>query len=345
MLAEEGGTAIVLGASDSGKTYLTRFLIGDLSSRGRRVGWIDADVGQTNLGPPCTIGMMVCEGAQERGDSGGDIHLHFVGSNSPVGHLLEMVVGTKRLVEKALSLGAQIVIVDTTGLALGPVGTALKTRKVELIRPNFLVALQRGDELEALLKPLSALSRMRLVRLRVGAEAAAKTEGARRDHRLERYKGYFSGAVLRKMSLNDAALSGHWAGTSRRLGEKEKDYLASELKTPVIHAEMFSDVLRVMAASDSHAWGIEEVRRKFGVSRVAVSSVLTLKNRLVALQDEEMEVMGLGVVRYFNGDDLSLSIFTPVKEIGEVKLITLGSIKIEITTTGVKESLLRRSES
>lgn len=48
----------------------------------------------------------------------------FLGATSPIGHLLEIVVGTKKMADKALNSGADVVIVNTSGLILGTAGTA-----------------------------------------------------------------------------------------------------------------------------------------------------------------------------------------------------------------------------
>ena len=58
-LEEEKGIAILLGATDTGKSTLAKFLIFNLCKRGLKVALIDADIGQSFLGPPTTIGFSV----------------------------------------------------------------------------------------------------------------------------------------------------------------------------------------------------------------------------------------------------------------------------------------------
>ena len=57
VLTEEKGMTIVLGETDTGKTTLANFLIFNLCQRGSRVALVDADIGQSTLGPPATIGL------------------------------------------------------------------------------------------------------------------------------------------------------------------------------------------------------------------------------------------------------------------------------------------------
>lgn len=73
--------------------------------------------------------------------------LHFVGSVSPDRLVLQHVIATASLAEHGRR-SADLVIVDTTGAISGVAGETLKYHKVELIRPDLVVALQRGGELE-----------------------------------------------------------------------------------------------------------------------------------------------------------------------------------------------------
>ena len=55
VLKEEKGVAIILGATDTGKSTLAKFLIFNLCQRGLKVALVDADIGQSFLGPPLRL--------------------------------------------------------------------------------------------------------------------------------------------------------------------------------------------------------------------------------------------------------------------------------------------------
>ena len=59
VLEKEKGIAILLGATDTGKSTLAKFLIFNLCQRGLMVALVDADIGQSFLVPPATIGFAV----------------------------------------------------------------------------------------------------------------------------------------------------------------------------------------------------------------------------------------------------------------------------------------------
>jgi polynucleotide 5'-kinase involved in rRNA processing len=51
------------------------------------------------------------------------------------------------MVDKARELG-DVIIIDTTAVASGVAGETLKYHKAELCRPDLVIALQRGEEME-----------------------------------------------------------------------------------------------------------------------------------------------------------------------------------------------------
>ena len=55
------------------------------------------------------------------------------------------------MVDKSHQQGSQITLVDTTGFIEGPVARIFKLHKIEMLRPQWIVALQAEDEMEHLL--------------------------------------------------------------------------------------------------------------------------------------------------------------------------------------------------
>src|SRR5438445_11880821 len=54
--AARARVTLILGTSDTGKTSLTARLAGALAARGERVAVVAADVGQSAIGRPTTVG-------------------------------------------------------------------------------------------------------------------------------------------------------------------------------------------------------------------------------------------------------------------------------------------------
>jgi polynucleotide 5'-hydroxyl-kinase GRC3/NOL9 len=205
------GTVMVIGASDTGKSTVARYLFAELCRAGVRAAYQDGDVGQSTLGLPTTMSVQVATAAgDDRFPPRGPRATYFVGSTTPRGHMLPVVVGAFRLREQAVSLGAEAVVVDTTGLVdASEGGRALKQWKIELLAPALVIALQRGRELEPVLWPvrlLRAQGRPRLVEWRVSPHAAARSREARIEYRRARLAGYFRRARPVHLALNKMAV-------------------------------------------------------------------------------------------------------------------------------------------
>jgi polynucleotide 5'-hydroxyl-kinase GRC3/NOL9 len=215
-LADLQGTLMILGDTDTGKTTFARYLFLELCRLGRRVAYLDGDVGQNTLGLPTTMTVALCgQDCAPTFPPVGSRAVFFVGAVSPRGHMLPVVVGAHKLQTWAYQQGAQVIVMDTTGMidqAVG--GGALKQWKIELLQPTTLFALVRGAELEHILWPLRRRKDLRVRELTVAHEVQEKTREARIVHREERFRRYFAKADLLSVSLNRLPVVG-LGGTSR----------------------------------------------------------------------------------------------------------------------------------
>jgi polynucleotide 5'-hydroxyl-kinase GRC3/NOL9 len=190
-----GGTILVVGASNTGKTTFARYLYRRLGDYHECLAFVDGDVGQATLGPPTTMTLALAGADDHSFPPTGPCFRVFVGDISPCGHLLSAALGAHKLVEKARESGATAVVYDTTGL-VDPVhgGGALKMALVDLLRPEIVVAFQRGTELEHLLVPLRCSHRTRVIDRRVVEAVQRRDVAARQAHRAEQFRRSFKAA-------------------------------------------------------------------------------------------------------------------------------------------------------
>jgi len=163
--AARARVTLILGTSDTGKTSLTARLAAALAARGERVAVVDADVGQSEIGPPTTVGLGRVSGALARLGDAEVWALEFVGDTSPVRYIRETAEATGRLVRRALDAGFERVLVDTGGLVEGPLGLALKRAKVRATDPDLVLVLQRREESEPIARALESAARPTVLRL------------------------------------------------------------------------------------------------------------------------------------------------------------------------------------
>src|SRR5919204_1805646 len=181
--AARARVTLILGTSDTGKTSLAAQLAAALAARGERVAVVDADVGQSEIGPPTTIGLGRVTGALARLADADVLALEFVGDTSPVRYIRETADATGRLVRRALAAGFERVLVDTGGLVEGPLGLALKRAKIRAVDPDLVLVLQRRDESEPIARALeSGEERPRVVRLAPSPALLRRTATRRREH-------------------------------------------------------------------------------------------------------------------------------------------------------------------
>jgi polynucleotide 5'-hydroxyl-kinase GRC3/NOL9 len=188
-LADRLGTGVVMvvGKGGSGKSHLARWLAEHAVTR---AALVSADVGQPSVGVPACLGMAL----PPRWET--PAAMWFVGDVAFGGHLLPVVVGTARLAERARGAGAELVVVDTSGLVDGALGRLLKYHKTLALGARHVIALQHRDELEPLLAPLARLATVH--RLAPVAVARERSREERRAWREERFRTILQGAKVRR---------------------------------------------------------------------------------------------------------------------------------------------------
>ncbi len=198
-----GGTLLLLGAADTGKTTLMDALAARLA-RGQPVALVDADTGQSHIGPPTTVGWTLHEmgsGAPSGPDARG---IAFVGDVTPVGHLLQLLAALALCVEQARRV-ADVVLVDTPGLVAGGAACSLWWTVQRLLRPERIVAIQRENEMGELLGGLEAgLSAIKKVK--APAKLRRKSPEVRQEHRRRLFEEYFRDATDHTLSLKGLAM-------------------------------------------------------------------------------------------------------------------------------------------
>lgn len=208
VIKEEKGTSILLGATDTGKSTLARFLIFNLCEQGLKVALVDADIGQSFLGPPTTIGFSIFKSDPTWELILSPPELFFVGSTTPEGHFPIHLKGVKKMVDKAASHEVDVILVDTTGFVSDEGGKELKTRKIELLLPRFVLALQKSDELEPILEQVKDNLSSRIIRLPLSEHVRSRSMEERRIYREDRFQEYFKNSVIQELALEGVHLEG-----------------------------------------------------------------------------------------------------------------------------------------
>ncbi len=317
---------LILGETDTGKTSFTAYLANGLLARGYRVGVVDADLGQSDIGPPTTVGLGLVRHPIEHlseADVGG---LYFVGSTSPPGHLLPTVIGTKRMVDRAQALGCDRVLVDTSGLVQGELGRTLKQYKIELVDPDLVCCLQRGDECEPVLRLFGDGGRPVILRLAASPVARKRSQEERRHHRERTLQAYFHGARTLHLDLGRVVLRRPALFVGQPLGGRQLEELSGLLNEVVLWAERRGSELLVVTPDPLQDEHLRRIATRFDDATVLGYSLDDLQGVLAGLDGPQRETLGLGIVRSLDFAKQILVIETSVPE-ASIAAVTLGRHK------------------
>jgi len=132
---------MVVGEPDTGKSTFVALLARWFLRNSKKVAVVDCDVGQADVGPPGFISYGFVEHpvtslrAVTRNGS------YLVGNTSPYGRLLPVVAGTEACVRAAERDGADVILIDTSGLVRPHAGVRLKCAKAGSVHPHLVIAL------------------------------------------------------------------------------------------------------------------------------------------------------------------------------------------------------------
>jgi len=248
------GTTVVIGGADSGKTTLCTFLSNLLVQEGRRVAVVDADIGQTDMGPPTTMAAGETARPVVSLSQIEPSERLFIGLTSP-GRVKDKVIrGVKRLVGRHARPG-RLVIVNTDGWVTGSEAAAYKLRMLDELKPNLTLAIGTDSDTSEILQ---AGNRAALL---VGSPDLIKerTRVDRRELRTLGYQKYLAGSSLRTFRVDGVQL---WSA------------LASEtLDIPRLSRSRFEDLKGAIVGFLDAECFLHEI----GVLKEIVPSAMTVK--------------------------------------------------------------------
>ena len=197
------GICLILGASDTGKTTLAA-AFSEHSVSNQSVGIIDADIGQSHIGPPTTVGWALVDNPKvdfSKLTAGG---ISFVGNITPVGHLLQLTAAITQCVQQVSKL-AELIVIDTPGLVYGPAASALWWTIQQLLKPELILAVQRNDELSNILDGLRFFdSAIELIKS--PPQMRVKSPEERKRYRQNQFNEYFRDSFLCNIRLSDVSI-------------------------------------------------------------------------------------------------------------------------------------------
>ncbi|MCF6156108.1 MAG: hypothetical protein E3K36_12880 [Candidatus Brocadia sp.] len=295
LIKQDAKVCIVLGKTDSGKSTLCKYLIHTWTASGKRVGYVDSDLGQSTLGPPTTVSLKVFNTTPSQHEFANPLYLHFVGNTAPEGFLLQTLHAVKTMVDKSWQQGSQITLVDTTGFIDGPVARILKLHKIEILSPRWILALQAEDEIDHLLKGYEKMG-WQVIRLVCSKQVVTRSQAERQRYRSEKYKTYFKSARMVDCSIHKVVFPSCILGTGQMVHPLELPKETSIHGMGYLYVEKCGSELLVMADRMDTSIPFYKLKGYFNATSIAFIERQALKDLLVGLNDKDNNTVGLGII-------------------------------------------------
>jgi len=327
-VARDGAVAVVLGGVDTGKSTLCRFLAHYCHTHGCNTALLDADLGQSWIGPPTTVGFALVDGPElpQRGDEPAD--MWFVGATSPHGHMLQTAVGVRKMADAARHAGADRIIVDTSGWINGPAARALKEAKIALLSPRHIIAIQARGETQHLTAPYANRADVVVHNVRVSRRARVRDVDRRRRHREEQFRDYFAGARQLALPLGQITLLGTGLLSGTAAPGHVRSYAEELLGIECSHAEMIADSLMLVCDHQPDPGAIEAVREHFPDEEIAVVALDAVRGVVLGLSDARERLLGIGLLADVDFKAGQLHVTTPVSAADGATTVTVGTLRL-----------------
>jgi len=320
-------TAIVLGAVDSGKTSFCTYLINRLLHEKRKVAILDGDLGQSDIGPPCTLAYaFVAKPVTDLFDLK-EKDAFFIGTTSPSGHTDKVVEGLTTLKKEILSNEPDVVLIDTDGWVEGEDAANYKIQLTGKLEPDIIFWIQQKDELTPI---LGAFGECKNVLVDSPSTIRQRNREKRRNLRELGYVKYLRNSKVQSLPLNwlkieEDELFG-LGKMHENVRQARKIYELLGMK-PLHFAELPD---RLCIVIGRRRWIEPENIKKveeFSKKRVMLIRKGNEEGLLIALYNSKRQFLGIGVLQEIDFTRKYLKISTPVAD--DIAIVNMGKVKLD----------------
>jgi len=337
ILSAEGRVEVaVLGGIDSGKSSFCIYLANMALNNGRSVALVDGDLGQSDIGPPGTLGLSfigkpIIDPFNLQPD-----HLIFIGITSPYNVIEPAINGLMELRDKAVSAGSNFVIINTDGWIEGFDAVNYKYRLLSSLKPNFAVAIQNSDELSPIIDSMSNME-TEILTIEVPKNIKKRDRETRKMIRESSYKRYLREARIRSYPLSWIEVDGNLK-IKGKLDQFLKKKIEDIIGDKIIYCENSPDYIMLVLKEEAtlNDEGIAKLTTQFS-KPLRIMRKGDEKGLLVALEDKDGKFLGIGTINSIDFDRSVLKVYTNVKgsvakvHVGQIRLNEKGS-EVEIVT-------------
>jgi polynucleotide 5'-hydroxyl-kinase GRC3/NOL9 len=228
-------TVMVMGGVDSGKTSFCVYL----ANRALRDGWkpavIDGDLGQSDIGPPSTVGFSrVTKPLKDLFEMEAE-NACFVGVTSPSLAVNKVVEGLTAVKSRVLQTDVNFLIVNTDGWVEGEEAVGYKVALAERVAPDVVVGIEQTNELMPILTLLK--EKRRVIAIESPQVIRKRNREKRKTLRELGYKKYLKEAKMRLFHSNQIRVEDALSETGGRLATEQMEGMEEGLLVALQDAE------------------------------------------------------------------------------------------------------------
>ena len=273
---------------ESGKTSFTAVLANRAIANNIVPAIIDADIGQADIGPPAFVSMSMPSSWVIWLRQLEPLAMRFVGSIEPSAAAGRVISAVTEMVEKARSMGAGLIVIDTDGWVRGWSALEFKVDLLRSVGADFVAVMGDAELFSFISRAVGA----KVYHLRSPQVQAIRDVDDRRKLRALNYKRFIEGDVV-EVDLTKVPVQGGCLASSIPLDDKElKKIVSSTIGKEVVSAAKYPGGLCILVDSDKpvEQQAVKAIQKalqkKFhDVEEVIVTYTGGLKGVLAALTD------------------------------------------------------------
>jgi len=322
-LNEVSNKVLVLGTTDIGKTTFCIYLANSALTGRFEVNVIDADLGQSDIGPPTTISSSTLTKPVIDLYNVEPKKIFFAGITTPSRAPERILKGFTFLNTGCDEESGSFTIINTDGWITGEGATHYKMNLISELRPETIIGIQRGEELETILQMVEKQG-FSVIRVESPSHIQKRDKDERKHLREQGYHKFLKGIVTRSIpiswvSLENTPLSRGEIPTIERLKKLEALF-----DCQILYCEESEDTIFIVFGQEKPDNEISATannvinKRLFSVYRGEE------KGLLVGISDEKEVFLGIGVIQEIDYSNQVLKIHTPVD--GKIGHIHFGQV-------------------
>jgi len=312
---------------------------------GRKVALIDGDLGQSDIGPPGTLGLSIIRKPFFDPFNLNPDHMIFIGVTSPYNVTERIIDGLVKLRSKALSMGSDFIIINTDGWIEGSDAIDYKCRLIKNLEPKFTVIIWNNESMKPMMDLLTNTgTKIEILTVNVPKNIRKRDREMRKVIRETLYKKYLKDGKVRSIPLSWIKINGNLE-IKGKIDQALKKKVEEIVSNKLLYCENLQDNVILVLKEGVSLSNEESARLATELNKpIKIICEGDEKGLIVALENSEGEMLGIGIICNIDFERGTLKIYTNVEEtisgvhIGQIRLNEKGN-EIEIVGKSSKVPL------